>query len=82
MFHAGGFLRIEVKKQSSKMALNAFLLEKKVVIAERWHQQQEGSFWEKAGGEILDKIGAERRKTKEVCPEGEQGKSIHRIDRI
>jgi hypothetical protein len=35
MFHAGGFLRIEVKKQGSKMALNAFLLEKKVVIAER-----------------------------------------------
>jgi hypothetical protein len=30
----------------------------------------------------LDKIGAERRKTKEVFPEGEQSESIHRIDRI
>ena len=30
----------------------------------------------------MDKIGAERRKAKEVFPEGEQSESIHRIDRI
>ena len=30
----------------------------------------------------MDKTGAERRKAKEVFPEGEQSESIHRIDRI
>jgi hypothetical protein len=38
------FLRIELKKQGSKMALNGFLFEKRVAIAESMVAQQEGCF--------------------------------------
>ena len=44
MFHAGGFLRIEAKKQGSKMALNAFLLEKREVIAKGGRGRNKGGF--------------------------------------
>jgi len=44
MFHAGGFFGNGLKKQGSKMALNAFLFEKKVVIAEGWGGRQNHGF--------------------------------------
>ena len=46
------------EKQGSKMALNAFLFEKKAVIAEGWGGRQNDGFCENAKGWILDKIGA------------------------
>jgi hypothetical protein len=40
------------------MALNAFLLEKRVVIAEGWGRRQNRGFCENAEGWGLGKIGA------------------------
>ena len=47
-----------LKKQGSKMALNAFLLEKRVVIAEGRGRRQNRGFCENAEGWGLGKIGA------------------------